>query len=231
MDPASAVGSLTESLDQLRDAGGIHHLLLAQGTLADAYGRIGRDAEARDLFRESFEWGRTSTDPIAATWILTFGLAFLAVRGKESDVRPLLAELDAYTDSVGYMRTPLESAAYARATAAARSKPDTSDAPAASPPGTPRSLAQALIETERLMEKVEIAAPASSPAPQYPAGLTAREVEVLHLVAAGLTNPQVAARLYLSPRTVDAHLQRIYSKLGVSSRGAAIRFAVEHSLV
>jgi DNA-binding CsgD family transcriptional regulator len=70
----------------------------------------------------------------------------------------------------------------------------------------------------------------SSPAPRYPAGLTAREVEVLRLVSAGLTNPQVAERLYLSPRTIDAHLQRIYAKLDVSTRGAAVRFAVEHSL-
>ncbi len=65
----------------------------------------------------------------------------------------------------------------------------------------------------------------------YPAGLNEREVEVLRLVAQGLTNPQVAERLFLSPRTIDAHLQRIYAKLDVPNRGAAIRFAVEHSLL
>ena len=57
--------------------------------------------------------------------------------------------------------------------------------------------------------------------PVYPAGLSAREVEVLRLVASGLTNPQVAAQLFLSRRTVDQHLRSIYSKLGVSSRAAA----------
>jgi non-specific serine/threonine protein kinase len=63
-----------------------------------------------------------------------------------------------------------------------------------------------------------------------PAGLSEREVEVLRLVAQGLTNAEVAAQLYLSPRTVEAHLRRIYDKLGTSSRAAAVRFALEHDL-
>ena len=67
--------------------------------------------------------------------------------------------------------------------------------------------------------------------PAYPAGLTTREVEVLRLVAAGLTDAQVAEHLVISVRTVNKHLTSIYNKLGVSSRAAATRFAVEHHLV
>ena len=63
-----------------------------------------------------------------------------------------------------------------------------------------------------------------------PAGLTAREVEVLRLLAGGLANTEIAGRLSLSPRTVNAHLTTIYGKLGVSSRGAAIRVALDHDL-
>jgi DNA-binding NarL/FixJ family response regulator len=70
-----------------------------------------------------------------------------------------------------------------------------------------------------------------TPASEYPAGLTAREVEVLKLAARGLTNAQIAQELYLSPRTVNAHLNSIYQKLGVSSRTAATRFAGEHGLI
>jgi predicted ATPase/DNA-binding CsgD family transcriptional regulator len=70
----------------------------------------------------------------------------------------------------------------------------------------------------------------STPAPEHPAGLTSREVEVLRLVATGMTNAQVAQRLFLSPRTVHRHLNSIYHKLGVSSRTAATRFAIEHGL-
>ena len=69
-----------------------------------------------------------------------------------------------------------------------------------------------------------------SSTPEHPGGLTSREVEVLGLVAEGLTNAQVAQRLFLSPRTVDTHLSSIYLKLGVSSRAAAMRFALEHGL-
>ena len=65
----------------------------------------------------------------------------------------------------------------------------------------------------------------------YPAGLSAREVEVLALVAQGLTDGEVAERLVLSPRTVHAHLTSIYNKLGVNSRVAATRFALEQKLV
>ena len=71
--------------------------------------------------------------------------------------------------------------------------------------------------------------PAAPPAAPL-AGLTAREVEVLRLVAAGLANAEIAARLFLSPRTVNAHLTTIYGKLGVANRGAAIRFALDHGL-
>ena len=71
--------------------------------------------------------------------------------------------------------------------------------------------------------------PAKSPT--HPAGLTAREVEVLRLLATGLTDAQIAEQLVLSLHTVHAHLRTIYSKLGVTSRSAATRYAFEHQLV
>lgn len=58
-----------------------------------------------------------------------------------------------------------------------------------------------------------------------------RELEILRLVAQGMTDPQVASRLYLSPRTVGQHLRSIYGKLGVPSRAAAAKAAVERSLI
>lgn len=61
-------------------------------------------------------------------------------------------------------------------------------------------------------------------------GLTAREGDVLRLLATGLSNAEIAGRLSLSPRTIDTHLTSIYAKIGVTSRGAAIRFALEHGL-
>jgi DNA-binding NarL/FixJ family response regulator len=65
----------------------------------------------------------------------------------------------------------------------------------------------------------------------WPAGLTAREVEVLGLLARGRTNKAIAARLHVSPRTVGHHIQHIYRKLGVSTRAGATLFAMQHDLI
>ena len=79
---------------------------------------------------------------------------------------------------------------------------------------------------------VELVAPARTDASTDGAeGLTTREVEVLALVAEGLTDAEVAERLVVSLRTVHAHLRSIYRKLDVHSRTAATRYALEHRLV
>jgi DNA-binding NarL/FixJ family response regulator len=72
---------------------------------------------------------------------------------------------------------------------------------------------------------------AGPPRVAYPAGLTAREVDVLRLVAVGLSDAETAQRLFLSVRTVNAHLRSIYRKVGVRSRAAAGRFAEEQGLL
>ena len=57
---------------------------------------------------------------------------------------------------------------------------------------------------------------------EHPAGLTAREAEVLDLLAEDLTNAQIARRLFLSTRTVDHHVSSVLTKLGASSRSEAV---------
>jgi DNA-binding CsgD family transcriptional regulator/tetratricopeptide (TPR) repeat protein len=80
-------------------------------------------------------------------------------------------------------------------------------------------------------------APVAEPAAAEPAGRTIaggispRELEVLRLVARGLTDAEAAGRLFISPRTVARHLQSVYNKLGVNSRTAAAAFAFESGLV
>ncbi|MDT0353066.1 LuxR C-terminal-related transcriptional regulator [Pseudonocardia charpentierae] len=63
-----------------------------------------------------------------------------------------------------------------------------------------------------------------------PGGMTAREIEVLRLVATGCSNRDVAAMLFISERTVHRHLSNIYTKLGISSRSAATAYAFEHGI-
>jgi DNA-binding NarL/FixJ family response regulator len=86
-----------------------------------------------------------------------------------------------------------------------------------------------------MLATTTLAGPASNPSVEstiaYPAGLTAREIEILRLVAMGLTDAQIAEKLVISPRTVSWHLTSIYSKLGVSSRSAATRYAIEQKLL
>ena len=62
-------------------------------------------------------------------------------------------------------------------------------------------------------------------------GLSAREVEVLRLLAHGCSNAEIASRLVISRRTAEHHVQHIYTKIGTSSRAAATLFAVEHDLL
>lgn len=75
-------------------------------------------------------------------------------------------------------------------------------------------------EAERLLHPAKL-----------PAGLTARDVEVLRLVAAGRSNSQIATELVLSEKTVARHLSNIFGKLDVGSRTAAAAYAFERGLV
>jgi DNA-binding NarL/FixJ family response regulator len=64
-----------------------------------------------------------------------------------------------------------------------------------------------------------------------PAGLTRREVEVLVLLARGLSNKAIAERLVIAPKTAGNHVEHIYTKIGCSTRAAASLFAMQHGLL
>ena len=75
------------------------------------------------------------------------------------------------------------------------------------------------------------APPASAgPQPEPPDGLTHREVEILGLMAQGLTNPEIAERLFLSNHTVKTHINRIFAKTGSRDRVAAVGYAQRHRI-
>ena len=66
---------------------------------------------------------------------------------------------------------------------------------------------------------------------EWPAGLSAREVEVLRLLARGMTNKEIAARLTIAPKTAGAHVEHIYAKTGAKNRATAGLFAMSHGLL
>jgi DNA-binding NarL/FixJ family response regulator len=97
---------------------------------------------------------------------------------------------------------------------------------------------QALLDASvqrRLVESLsERAAPAGPPAapdpPEAPDGLTPREVEVLRLIARGLSNGEIAGRLFVSEATVKTHVNNIFSKARLRDRAQAVRYAFDHGL-
>jgi DNA-binding NarL/FixJ family response regulator len=135
-------------------------------------------------------------------------------------------------ETLGYALERPERSRYARAAAAARAALGDDALAAAWAAGRALTVEQAVAEaTDLAAELAADPASRSAPAPtSLPAGLTEREADVLRLVALGLTNREVAKRLFLSTRTVDTHLHRVYEKLGVAGRAAATRFAMEHGL-
>ncbi|KOT98892.1 response regulator transcription factor [Streptomyces rimosus] len=84
----------------------------------------------------------------------------------------------------------------------------------------------------RLLERfAEPARPAATAAPAGPPdGLTAREVEVLRLVAEGLSNPEIARSLHVSNATVKTHINNLFAKAGLRNRAQAIHYAYRHGL-
>jgi len=85
--------------------------------------------------------------------------------------------------------------------------------------------------TRRLIDRYVTGAPPDHPAPPALARLTAREREVLTLIARGLSNTEIAGKLYLGEGTVKTHVVRILAKLGLRDRVQVVVYAYEHQLV
>jgi DNA-binding NarL/FixJ family response regulator len=86
-------------------------------------------------------------------------------------------------------------------------------------------------QVQRRLLEAATAAPAAPPAgAELPDGLTAREGEVLALIAEGLSNREIAKRLYVSEATVKSHINRLFAKTGVRDRAQAVNYAYRHGL-
>jgi len=100
--------------------------------------------------------------------------------------------------------------------------------PLSSPAGLP---AEYEIRSDSAVTAVLEASGQRVPRVERPSGLTAREAQVVGLLARGLQTKQVARALGISTKTADRHVQNAYRKIGVSTRAAAALFAMEHGLV
>ncbi|HEX4713583.1 MAG TPA: LuxR family transcriptional regulator, partial [Ktedonobacteraceae bacterium] len=159
------------------------------------------------------------------------GLAgVVAGQGETAWAVRLWAAAAALRDSLGAPLPSVYHAAYSRSVAATRAQLGEAFAVVwAEGRGMTWKQAIAAREPVTIPREPPPTPPAKSPS-TYPDGLTAREVEVLRLLAQGLTDAQIAEQLTISPRTVNTHLTAIYGKIRVSSRSAATRYALEQCL-
>jgi len=102
--------------------------------------------------------------------------------------------------------------------------------PALDRPEAARVLAGLPLDRAAVRAVLDAAGTSAAVLPSLPAGLTERELEVLRLLAAGRTKPQIAADLVISPSTVHTHTVHIYAKCGVSTRAGLAMFAMRHGL-
>ena len=222
-----------------REEGNAAQMAWVLPLLAKVIAAQGDLASARALYEESLLPGKGVNRHMSFMDIAPAleGLAaVVAAQGEPTWAARLWGRAQAHRDAYGIPLAPVYRAGYDHAVAAARVQLGEKAFATAWTEGRAMTLEQALASQGREMmpKTVPVDQPATPPAksqPTYPAGLTSREVEVLRLVAQGLTDAQIAEQLVISPRTVNNHLTSIYSKIQVASRAAATRYAIEHKLV
>ncbi len=185
---------------------------------------------ARTLYEQSLVIsGELGEKWVAAVFLVELGEVVAAQR-QLAWAAQLWGASEALRDASGIPIPLVELADYERSVSAARVHLGERAFAAAWAQGRSMTPQQALAAKGQKLAPTSTTPTATTPLPTYPDRLTAREVEVLRLVAKGLTDTQVAEELVLSPRTVHTHLSSIYSKLGITSRSAATRYAIEHNL-
>jgi ATP/maltotriose-dependent transcriptional regulator MalT len=200
----------------LHDLGAV---ALGRGDLAHAYTRF---SQALAVFRDQ-------GDKRNAIKCLEGLAGVAAAAGQVVQAARLLGAAQVARESIGVPLPITWRANYDRALSVVRERLDQAPFASAWAEGRAMSPEQAI---EYILKEPYVKLSATNAKPAHdPNALTPREMQVLRLVAAGLTDARIAEELVVSARTVNAHLGSIYSKLGVNSRSAAMRYALDHKLI
>jgi len=224
-----------EAVALFRERGYRGHLEYAVVHLGWAALLRGDSERARSYFEESLTPCKELGERLTASDSLEGLACVLASEGSSEQATRLFGATLALREAISYQNTLEEDAWREPYVAEARSLLGEASWEEALAQGHAMGLEEAIeyaLPAEKPSATISssTAQPSTSSLPENAAELTSREVEVLGLVAVGMTNAQTAKELFVSPRTVETHLTSIYHKLGVSSRAAATRFALEHGL-
>ncbi len=234
-DTASARSRVEQALALFQEMQLQHGTVLSLYALAQVTEASGNHTASQALYEQGVVLAHKSGDKRR----LAFGLQGLAgavaIQGKYVWATHLWGAAEVLREMTGAPLPPIERVPYNQAVTAARTRLGEQAFAAAWAEGRTMELQQALSTPGRealpasSQEEEAFSPTPLSPSP-HPDGLTAREVEVLRLLAKGLSNAQIAEELIVSQLTIKAHLRSIYSKLQVTSRSAATRYALEHDL-
>jgi DNA-binding CsgD family transcriptional regulator len=238
VDEAETAGQ--QALSIFRDLGSEFGQANVLRVLAEAAARRGADVEAARRYRESLDLMRLLDERWSTVDIIIDTAALAAHRGWHEAAGILLAAGTSWATTVGYTQVD-HPASLARLTdEQLRRKLDAARFARATERGAALSADEAVALVRSVLETIVTggAMPASfSPLVLTPEthsariSLTRREREILELLGQHLTDAQIAAQLFLSPRTASNHVSRILAKLGVANRREAVAFAARHALV
>jgi predicted ATPase/DNA-binding CsgD family transcriptional regulator len=190
---------------------------------------------ARALYEESLASAERIDGKVLLVTCLEGLARVVAAQGKAIWAVRLWGAAESLRETIGAPIPPVYRTDYKRSVATIRTQLGEKPFAIAWAEGRIMTPAQAVaIPGETSQPSLNMTRPQLSPWKQKAShlnGLTVRELEVLRLVAHGLTDAQIARQLVISPRTVNTHLVAIFGKIQVSSRSACTRFAFEHHLV
>ncbi|HEV2660193.1 MAG TPA: tetratricopeptide repeat protein, partial [Ktedonobacteraceae bacterium] len=228
-DIAKARMQIAKSMLLYREIGQRRALAESLAILARIVLSLGERTEARVLYDESLEIARA----LHHRGLIAACLEGRAGVAAEEDQLTWAAQLwgaaDALRESIRVSIPLIERVDNERSLASARTHLGEQDFAAAWEAGRAMTPEQA-ISSQGNAILAPLAAPATTSSSTYPAGLTAREVEVLRLVTRGLTSGEIALELQIREKTVAHHLTHIFNKTSSENRAAAAAFAIRHGL-
>jgi DNA-binding CsgD family transcriptional regulator len=218
-----------ESLTLARRIGAAFLLALGLPVLAEIRLAEGHTDEAMAMCGEALLLSR-EFGPATAANALT-GFAGVAARQDQRiEAARLLGAVQAVCDRLGWRHAPAYGL-HQRVLAAVRGQVDEPTFAAAWEAGRTLSLSEATSEASVMAAQREFRTAHPSPATaEDTTGLTPREREILRLVVAGKSNPEIGTQLFISHRTVATHLRNVYDKLRVAGRAEAISAAIRRNL-